>query len=82
MVENQIPKDLRKDYTIEEILSLEKQYIIPGVTHYYQEPILIVGGEGALVKDSSGKKFIDLFSGISLFCCQFTFSRIEDRFDR
>jgi len=64
MDETLVPKDLRKHYTVEEILSIEKQYMIPAVTHYYQDPILIQGGEGAIVKDYSGKKYIDLFSGI------------------
>jgi len=64
MEESLVPKDLRKSYTIEEILSIEQKYMIPAVTHYYQNPILIVGGEGAIVKDTSGKQYIDLFSGI------------------
>ena len=64
MDENLVPKDLLKAYSQEEILSMEKKYIIPAVTHYYQDPILIVGGEGALVKDATGKQYIDLFSGI------------------
>jgi len=64
MNENLVPKDLRKEYTNKEILSIEQKYMIPAVTHYYQDPILIVGGEGALVKDNSGKQYIDLFSGI------------------
>jgi 4-aminobutyrate aminotransferase len=65
MDENLVPKDLRKKYSIKEILSMEQKYMIPAVTHYYQEPLLIVGGNGALVKDNSGKQYIDLFSGIS-----------------
>ena len=49
---------------MKEILSIEQKYMIPAVTHYYQDPILIVGGEGALVEDDLGKQYIDLFSGI------------------
>ena len=64
MNENLVPKDLRKKYTKEEILSIEKQYMIPAVSHYYQDPILITGGDGALVKDNDGNHYIDLFSGI------------------
>ncbi|MHA2471855.1 MAG: aspartate aminotransferase family protein [Promethearchaeota archaeon] len=64
MDENLIPKDLCKTYSVDEILSIERQYMIPAVTHYYQDPVLIVGGEGATVKDYSGKQYIDLFSGI------------------
>lgn len=64
MDENLVPKDLRKKYTNEEIISIERQHMVPGVTHYYQEPILIVGGDGAMVRDSTGKEYIDIFSGI------------------
>jgi len=64
MNENLVPKDLRKKHTKEEILSIEKQYMIPAVSHYYQDPILITGGDGALVQGSDGKQYIDLFSGI------------------
>ena len=64
MNENLVPKDLRKVYTNEEILSIQQKHMIPAVTHYYQDPILIVGGDGALVNDNNGKQYIDLFSGI------------------
>jgi len=64
MDENLIPKDLLKRYTKEEILAIEKKHIIPAVTHYFEDPILIVGGKGATVEDDLGKQYIDLFSGI------------------
>ncbi|MFW9864832.1 MAG: aspartate aminotransferase family protein [Candidatus Thorarchaeota archaeon] len=64
MDENLVPMDLRKKYAIKEILSMEEKYMIPAVSHYYQDPILIVGGNGALVEDNTGKQYIDLFSGI------------------
>jgi len=59
-----VPKDLRKAYTSNEILAIEKKYLIPAVTHYFEDPILIVGGKGATVEDDLGKQYIDLFSGI------------------
>lgn len=64
MNENLVPKDLVRAYSLEEILELEQKHIIPAVSHYYQDPVLIIGGEGASVKDAEGKKYIDLFSGI------------------
>ncbi len=59
-----VPKDLRKSYTSKEILAIEQKHIIPAVTHYFEDPILIVGGKGAMVEDDLGKQYIDLFSGI------------------
>lgn len=64
MDETLVPKDLRKSFTCKEILAIEKKNIIPAVTHYFEDPILIVGGKGALVEDDVGKQYIDLFSGI------------------
>ncbi len=61
MDENLIPKDLLKRYTKEEILAIEKKHMIPAVTHYFEDPILIVGGKGATVEDDFGKQYIDLF---------------------
>ncbi|MGY5858824.1 MAG: aspartate aminotransferase family protein [Candidatus Thorarchaeota archaeon] len=64
MTDNLVPEDLRKEYTREEILELEKKFLAPAVGHYYQDPVLFVNGEGAVLEDSSGKKYIDLFAGI------------------
>ncbi len=64
MDETLVPKDLRKAYTSKEILAIEQKHMIPAVTHYFEDPILIVGGKGAIVEDESGKQYIDLFSGI------------------
>ncbi len=64
MDEKLIPKDLRKAYSTQEILNLERQHVVPAVTHYYQDPVLFVKGDGALLEDATGKKYIDLFAGI------------------
>jgi 4-aminobutyrate aminotransferase-like enzyme len=64
MTDDLVPEDLRKEYTREEILELEKKFLAPAVGHYYQDPVLFVKGEGAVLEDSSGKKYIDLFAGI------------------
>lgn len=59
-----VPKDLTKQYSQKEILEIEKKYLAPAVGHYYQDPVLFVDGEGAVLKDSAGKEYIDLFAGI------------------
>lgn len=64
MDEKLVPEDLRKAYSAQAILDLEKEFVIPGVTHYYVNPLLLVRGEGATLEDSTGRKFIDLFAGI------------------
>jgi len=64
MKDELIPKDLAKKYTQKEILEIEKKYLAPAVGHYYEHPVLFVEGKGALLKDSTGKEYIDLFAGI------------------
>jgi len=59
-----VPKDLTKKYSQNEILEIEKKYLAPAVGHYYEDPVLFVDGKGAVLKDSSGKEYIDLFAGI------------------
>ncbi|MFX1561915.1 MAG: aspartate aminotransferase family protein [Promethearchaeota archaeon] len=64
MDEKLVPKDLRKEYSLKELLDLEKKYVVPAVGHYYKEPLLLVRGEGATLEDYAGKQYIDLFAGI------------------
>jgi len=59
-----VPDALKKAYNREEILATEKKHIVPTVGHYYKDPVLFVEGEGAVLKDSEGNEYIDLFAGI------------------
>ena len=59
-----VPDALRRAYDREEIIEREKKHVVPTVGHYYKDPVLFVDGEGALLEDSTGKKYIDLFAGI------------------
>jgi 4-aminobutyrate aminotransferase-like enzyme len=62
--EKLVPKDLTRKYSQKEILEIEKKHLAPAVSHYYEDPVLFVDGEGAVLKDSAGKEYIDLFAGI------------------
>lgn len=64
MDEKLVPDDLRKAYSTEKVLDLEKKHVVPAVTHYYEEPLLLIRGEGATLEDAKGKHYIDLFAGI------------------
>jgi len=46
------------------IIEMEKQHMVPAIVHYYDEPKLMVKGKGAILYDSDGKEYIDLFAGI------------------
>ncbi|MFX1563089.1 MAG: aminotransferase class III-fold pyridoxal phosphate-dependent enzyme, partial [Promethearchaeota archaeon] len=64
MDEKLVPKDLRKEYSLKELLALEQKYLVPAVGHYYEKPLLLVRGEGATLEDNAGTRYIDLFAGI------------------
>ena len=51
-------------FSLEEILKMEKEYLVPAVGHYYKEPRLMVRGEGAILFDNTGQEYIDLFAGV------------------
>jgi 4-aminobutyrate aminotransferase-like enzyme len=60
-----VPEELRAKYTAKDILDIEKEHLAPAVAHYYERPLLFVGGEGATLVDHTGKEYIDLFAGYS-----------------
>ncbi|MFY9140505.1 MAG: aspartate aminotransferase family protein [Thermacetogeniaceae bacterium] len=50
----------------EEIIKKKKEYIIPCLYHFYQEPPQMVRGEGQYLYDSTGKKYLDFYAGVSV----------------
>lgn len=50
----------------EEIVRKKKEYIMPCLNHFYQEPVQMVKGEGQYLFDSTGKKYLDFFAGVSV----------------
>jgi len=41
-----------------------KRYLFPCAPPYYEEPLVLVEGRGAVVVDAEGREFLDFFSGI------------------
>ncbi|TET09295.1 MAG: aspartate aminotransferase family protein, partial [Candidatus Thorarchaeota archaeon] len=56
--------NLTRKYSKKEILEIEKKHHAQALSHYYEDPFIFVDGEGAVLKDSAGKEYIDLFAGI------------------
>ncbi len=48
------------------ILEKKRRYLIPCTYHFYRDPPQIVRGEGVHLYDSSGKRYLDLYSGVSV----------------
>lgn len=50
----------------EAILKKKKKYMIPCVYHFYQNPPQIVSGKGVYLYDAGGRKYMDLYAGVSV----------------
>jgi len=40
------------------------EYLWPAVANYYQEPVVLEGGEGTRLRDADGREYLDFFGGI------------------
>lgn len=51
------------------ILQKKKDYIMPCLGHFYQEPVQFVRGTMQYLYDSEGKQYLDCFAGVSVINC-------------
>ncbi|MDO9574517.1 MAG: aspartate aminotransferase family protein [Candidatus Contubernalis sp.] len=69
-----------KDYIgPQKIIDKKKEYMIPCVYHFYQEPIQMVRGEGKYLYDHQGKSYLDFFAGVSVVAAGHCHPEITDR---
>ncbi len=47
-----------------EVLDLRREFVSPGIFHYYRDPLMIVGGRGQYLFDEKGRRYLDAFGGI------------------
>jgi 4-aminobutyrate aminotransferase-like enzyme len=52
--------------TVEELLALKKEFLFPCLYHFYQDPPILVKGEGCWLIDSAGKRYLDCYSGVTV----------------
>ncbi len=50
----------------DEIVRKKKEYLIPCVYHFYDEPMQIVRGKGQYLYDHDGRQYLDCYSGVSV----------------
>lgn len=48
-----------------EIAMLRREYVNPGVFHYYKQPLCIVAGRMQYLWDDAGKRYLDAIAGIA-----------------
>ncbi len=63
----------------EQILLKRQQFLIPCVNYFYKNPPQIVRGEMQYLFDHTGKKYLDLFAGVSVMNCGHCNPFIVDR---
>lgn len=69
-----------KDYIgPQKIIDKKKEYMIPCVYHFYQEPVQMVRGEGKYLYDHQGKSYLDFFAGVSVVAAGHCHPEITDR---
>ena len=48
----------------DEILAMRKEFVNPGIFHYYKKPVTIVEGKMQYLFDETGRRYLDGFGGI------------------
>ncbi|MEQ8765277.1 MAG: aspartate aminotransferase family protein [Planctomycetota bacterium] len=48
----------------DEVRRKHKEYLLPAVANYYQEPIVLTEGSGRRLRDADGREYLDFFGGI------------------
>lgn len=66
----------------DKIIEKKREYMIPCVYHFYQEPMQVVRGEGQYLFDQEGKRYLDFFSGVSVVNAGHCHPYITDRICR
>ncbi len=55
--------------TVENMLQLKRDYLIPCVYHFYQQPMVLERGEGVHLFDQDGNVYLDAYSGVGVVNC-------------
>ena len=55
--------------SVEEVSRLRKEFLNPGLFHYYQKPIMLVEGRAQYLYDEKGRRYLDAIGGIVTVGC-------------
>ncbi len=53
----------------EEVSQLRREFLNPGLFHYYQKPIMLVEGRAQYLYDETGRRYLDAIGGIVTVGC-------------
>jgi len=57
---------MKSNATPQSVIDKKKQYLIPCTYHFYKNPPLMARGEGPYLIDSDGRRYLDLYCGVSV----------------
>ncbi len=63
--------------TPEQALARQRKFIVPAVALYYDEPLLLVRGEGTHLVDVRGKRYLDFYAGILTVSVGYNHPRVK-----
>jgi alanine-glyoxylate transaminase/(R)-3-amino-2-methylpropionate-pyruvate transaminase len=63
----------------DEILALRREYLNPGIFHFYKQPICIVEGHMQYMWDETGRQYLDAFAGIATVSVGHCHPKITER---
>jgi len=66
----------------QEIIRKKREFMIPCVYHFYQNPMQIVRGEGQYLFDHQGKRYLDFYGGVSVLNAGHCHPEITDKICR
>ena len=63
-----------------------KEFLFPCVSNYYEEPLVLTQGKGAIARDITGREYLDFFGGILTLglghCHDDVVTRVQDQIAR
>ncbi|MEX2152006.1 MAG: aspartate aminotransferase family protein [Gemmatimonadaceae bacterium] len=75
-----------KSVSAKEVRAKHKEFLFPCVANYYEEPIVITKGKGAVVSDADGREYLDFFGGILTLglghCNEEVVTRVQDQLEQ
>lgn len=60
---------MNKPIGVQEVLRKKRDYLIPCVYHFYENPMQLVRGQMQYLFDEQGKQYLDCFAGVSVMNC-------------
>jgi len=61
----------------DKIIEMKGNYLFPCSYHFYARPPQMVSGEGMVLTDSVGKRYLDFFAGVSVMNCGHCHPRVN-----